>query len=117
MKVASTINNYIHYMEEHYERLYADLMFPQIYGMPYEDAVQLDLFDNHRNYLKTGKRTLSKANVAGTERTRFQKGNTQGIRFAKNPSTEEEDQLTLDAESKIDPEEEDENVRTDLSKE
>ena len=45
MKVASVINNYIHYMEDHFERKYADLIFPKLYGMPYQKAIQLNLFD------------------------------------------------------------------------
>ena len=45
MKIASVINNYIHYMEEHYQRLYADVIFPRLFNMPYTRAVQLNLFD------------------------------------------------------------------------
>ncbi len=45
MKVASVINNYIHYMEEHMQRQYADIIFPAVVGVPYNKAVQLNLFD------------------------------------------------------------------------
>ena len=83
-------------MSEHYERLYTQLMFPQIYGMPYEDAVQLDLFDNGRQYLKTGKGTLDQANIYGKDRTQFKKGNQQGIRFISKDVEGDEDQLQLD---------------------
>lgn len=45
MKVTSVINNYIHYMKRFYERKYADLIFPKLFNMPYQKAVQLNLFD------------------------------------------------------------------------
>lgn len=41
MKVASVINNYIHYMKEHYERKYADLIFPKLFNMPYQKPFSL----------------------------------------------------------------------------
>ena len=46
IKVASVINNYINYMAKHEERLYADVIFPAVYGMPYKKAIQLGLFDD-----------------------------------------------------------------------
>lgn len=46
VKVASVINNYIKYMQEHYQQAYADYMFPKIYGTPYKKAVQMNLFYN-----------------------------------------------------------------------
>ena len=53
MKIASVINNYIKWCKENMERNYADYIFPQIYGMPYNKAVQLSLFDdpNDNGYL------------------------------------------------------------------
>jgi len=46
MKIASVINNYIKYCKENMARNYADYLFPAIYGMPYNKAVQLSLFDD-----------------------------------------------------------------------
>lgn len=46
VKVASVINNYIKYCKEHLQRNYADYIFPKIYGVKYDKAVQLNLFDN-----------------------------------------------------------------------
>ena len=46
VKVASVINNYIKYCKEHLQRNYADYIFPKIYGVKYDKAVQLQLFDN-----------------------------------------------------------------------
>ena len=63
MKVASVINNYIKYMEKHQQRVYADIIYPAIYQTKYDGVVQRDLFDKGRQYAKTGKDTLNKANT------------------------------------------------------
>ena len=49
MKLASTINNYIIYMEKNYNKKYRDFIFPAIYGMKYDKAVQLGLFDDEED--------------------------------------------------------------------
>ena len=99
MKVASVINNYIKYMEKHYTRLYADVIFPAIFDRDYEEPVQLTINDiDADDTLQTDNDTLDKANVYNRERTKFQKGNTQGIRFTKN-ETPSDDQLELDIEA------------------
>lgn len=46
MKIASVINNYIKWCKENMQRNYADYIFPQVYGMKYDKAVQLSLFDD-----------------------------------------------------------------------
>lgn len=46
MKVASVINNYIKWCRVNMERNYADYIFPQVYGVPYNKAIQLSLFDD-----------------------------------------------------------------------
>lgn len=98
MKVASVINNYIKYMEKHYKRLYADIMFPAIFDRKYEEPVQLTFDDiDSDDALQTDSDTLDKANVYNKERTQFQKGNNQGIRFAKK-ETPDDNQLELDIE-------------------
>lgn len=100
MKVTSTINNYIHYMQERQERLYQSIIFPAVYGQRYSDEIQQQLFNpdtgkTARNYLNTGKDTINKANEIGKTRTQFKKGNTQGVRFAKTDN-DEPDQVQLD---------------------
>lgn len=82
MKVVSVINNYTHYMEQHYQKAYADIIYPAIYGKEYEEPVQLTLFD--KDELDTDADTIDKSNVYGKNRTQFQKGNTQGVRFASS---------------------------------
>ena len=94
IKVASVINNYIKYMEKHYNKLYADIIFPAIFDREYEEPVQLTFNDEETDELHTDSDTLDKANTYNKERTKFQKGNTQGVRFASKG--EDEDQITFD---------------------
>lgn len=91
LKVASTIYNYVNYIEKHYQKLYADIIYPAIYGKKYEEPVQLDIFDN--DTLDTDKETIDKSNKYAVDKSKFQKGNTQGVRFA--PKAKDEDQVTL----------------------
>ena len=93
LKVSSTIFNYINYMEKHYSRLYAHIIYPAIYGKKYEEPVQLDLFDNE-DTLDTDKETIDKSNQYAVDKTKFQKGNTQGIRFTS--TKKEPDQISVD---------------------
>lgn len=86
VKTASVIFNYINYMEKHYEKLYADVIYPAIYGKKYEKDVQLPMDDEE----PTSPDLINKANLAAVQRGRFQKGNTQGIRFAKADEEEAE---------------------------
>ena len=72
MKIASVINNYIHYMKDHYERKYADLIFPKLFGITYNKAVQLNLFDTDDD-LKDNPDEIKLSNTYGRERTRFRK--------------------------------------------
>lgn len=62
MKVASVVNNYIKYAQEHLQKLYAEYIFPKVYGMKYDKAVQQELF--FTGLLPSDQDTLSK--VAST---------------------------------------------------
>lgn len=90
LKVSSTIYNYINYMEKHYQKLYADIIYPAIYGKEYEEPVQLDMFDDE---LDTDSDTIDKSNEYAKTKNQFKQGNTQGVRFA---SKSDSDQLTID---------------------
>lgn len=94
LKVSSTIVNYVRYMEKHYQKLYADIIYPAIYGHDYEEPVQLDIFDD--NTLETDSETIDKSNEFARTKNQFQKGNTQGVRFAPKES----DQVSIDASMK-----------------
>lgn len=93
IRVARVIINYIRYMEKHYPKMYYDIMYPAIYGKKYEEPVQLSLDDTDE--LMTDTDTVDAANDYNKERTKFQKGNEQGIRFAKNPNKVDSDQVEL----------------------
>lgn len=79
IKVASVINNYIHYMEKRRQQQYADIIYPAIYGKEYEEPVQLNIEDDT---LETDKDIIDKSNEEGRVRGRFSTTN-QPIR---NPS-------------------------------
>jgi hypothetical protein len=103
IKVGATIYNYINYMQKHYQKLYADIIYPAVYGKEYEEPVQLDIFDD--NELATDTDTIDKSNKFAVDNSRFQKGNDKGIRFASKNSdqisiedNEESDTETLDDE-------------------
>lgn len=80
LKVGATIMNYIRYMEKHYAKLYADIIYPAIYGKNYEDPVQLDIFDD--DSLETDTDTIDKSNEYARTKNQFKQGNKEGIRFA-----------------------------------
>lgn len=86
MKVASVINNYIHYTETHMERQYADIIFPKLYGMPYSKAVQLNIFDTGDD-LADDEETIKLSNRYGKDRGKFKSGeivNNQKINKLSN---------------------------------
>lgn len=93
LKVGSTIYNYINYMEKHYQKLYADIIYPAVYGKKYEEPVQLDVFDDSN--LDTDTDTIDASNEYARTKNQFKQGNTQGVRFAPK---ETDTQLTLDDE-------------------
>lgn len=89
LKVGSTILNYIRYMEKHYQKLYANIIYPAIYGKDYEEPVQLDIFDD--DTLETDSDTLDKSNDYARTKNQFKKDNKQGVRF-----TSKDNQLSID---------------------
>lgn len=96
IKVASVINNYIKYFAKHKERLFADIIFPAIYQRPYDKNFTLDMFDTGIDVLDTDTDTLDQANKHGAVSGQFQKGNTQGVRFASNQRDSDGEQIPLD---------------------
>ena len=97
IKVGATIYNYINYMQKHYQKLYADIIYPAIYNKEYEEPVQLSIDDvEPTDELDSTSDTIDKSNKFAVDNSKFQKGNTQGIRFAS--SSEDEEQLDLDDE-------------------
>lgn len=91
IKVANVIKNYITYMQNNQKRLYADYIYPAIFGKKYEEPVQMDLFNDDE--LETDKDTIDKANKYARERTQFKPGNE--YRYQKQ---DKNDSIPLDLE-------------------
>lgn len=112
IKVTSVINNYIKYARNNMQRLYADYIFPKVYGVEYQKAVQLSLFDT--DDFDSSPYTIDDINKIGRTSGRFQKGNPYrfqkkeepiedktnplGLRFNRDEvdSTEEEETPTIE---------------------
>lgn len=93
MKVCSVINNYIKYARQSMQRLYADYIFPQIYGMKYDKAVQLDIFDT--DDFDSSPLTLDDANRLGRKSGQFKKGNPFRFKKKEEPIEDETNPLGL----------------------
>ena len=109
MKIASVINNYAKWCQKNMTRNYADYIFPKIYGMPYNKALQLSIFDDldaeDSGLLPSDQKTLStvidKSMQGRDEKGKWIPGNE--FRFQKKepqPKSPEDnpDQLKLDLE-------------------
>lgn len=73
LKVSSVIVNYVRYMENHYQKMYADIIYPAIYGKKYEKPVQLDIFDDETKTTSTS--DIDMANIEARKRGQFKVGN------------------------------------------
>lgn len=94
LKVASVIFNYINYMEKHYAKLYADIIYPAIYEKEYEEPVQLDMFDDEENpELLDDEDTIDTSNKYARTKNQFKTGNE--YRF--KPSDKIDKQLDFDS--------------------
>lgn len=79
IKVASVIRNYVKYCEKHLQKAYANVIYPAVYGKPYEEPVQTSIFDTDE--LDTDENTIDSSNKQAIERGRFKAGND--YRFTK----------------------------------
>ena len=91
--VARTIYNYVLYMEEHYEDMYARLIYPKLYyRKKYDKNTQIGLFDTDK--LKSD--NIQDINDERAKSTQFKQGNKAGVKFAKADETDVDDnQLEL----------------------
>jgi hypothetical protein len=80
MKVASVINNYCHYLSEKKPEAFLKLVFPKLYGVPYDEADQNGIVEDNED-LESGKDLIDVINEWAKTRGRFQKGTN------KNPVT------------------------------
>lgn len=79
-KIASVINNYINYMKENMENNYGKFIFPKIYGLDYNKAIQMTLDDydsegNEKDFLDSDESFINLSNAIGKERGKFKKKN------------------------------------------
>ena len=87
-KLASVITNYVNYMESHYKKAYAGIIYPALYGKEYEEPGKVS--DEEKIGTDTG--LIDIANKYGADRGKFKKGNTQGVRFSKSTDEPIEDE-------------------------
>ena len=80
LKVASVINNYIHYAEEHLQKAFLKVIFPKLYGIAADEMVEQDLIDTDE-YLDSSAGLIDAINEYGRKRGQYQKGSN------KNPVT------------------------------
>jgi len=73
MKVASTINNYIHYVSEHLQKAFLNIIFPKLYGVPADEAAEHNIVENNED-LKTDADLITIINEYGKNRGKFVKG-------------------------------------------
>jgi len=94
LKVTSVINNYINYARKSMQRLYADYIFPKIYDMKYDRAVQLDLFDT--DDFDSSPFTLDDINKIARTSGQFKTGNQYRFQKQQKPGQEDENALELE---------------------
>ena len=75
IKLASVVYNYINYMENHYKKLYADIIYPAIYEKDYEEPVQLDIDTIDQDELDTSSDMVDKSNTYARDKNKFKAGN------------------------------------------
>lgn len=90
IKVASVIKNYTTYVEKHYQKLYADVIYPALYGIEYPDDVQLQ-FDDQQDE----REVIDSANKEARIRNRWTKETAP--RWVPRTQQTNDEQTTLDA--------------------
>ncbi len=80
MKVSSVIMNYCNYAAEHMKKPFLKLIFPKLYGIPADDAIEDNLVPEDTN-LETDTNLIDTINQWAKDRGKFKKGSN------KNPIT------------------------------
>lgn len=94
IKVASVIRNYILYMKAHQEKLYAEIIYPALFGKPYEEPYQLDIDDS--NVLNSDEGEIDTSNKWSKTKTQFKAGNEYRFKPNENKDDEIPKQFSLD---------------------
>ena len=98
-KIASVINNYVNYCKDNMQYNYARFMFPKLYGMTYDKAVQMTIYDYDDNVevkdtLDSSEDLINLSNALGRVRGRIKKGSN------KNPVADAERKAKAQADAK-----------------
>lgn len=88
MKVSSVINNYIHYAEEKLQKPFLKLIFPKLYGVPYDEAIENDLLPEDFE-LDSSESIIDAINDWGKNRGKIQKGSNINPVYADKLSKEQ----------------------------
>ena len=108
LKVASVINNYVHYAEEHLQKPFLKLIFPKLYGIPASEMVEQDLIDDEK-YLDSSAGLIDAINDYGKTRGRYKPGsNKNPVTGTGGPKKKEEPQA-----EKAEPEEKEEGEESE----
>lgn len=97
-KVARVIYNYILYINRTQQKLYADIIYPAIYGEKYQGPVQIGMLDKQEldNTLDSASTDdIDQANKEGRQRGVFKTGNQYRYQSQNKPS---KDQLSIEDE-------------------
>ena len=90
IKLGSVITNYYNYMEKHYKKLWADIIYPAVWDKKYEEPVQLDIDTLDIDELDTSSDMIDKSNKYARDKNKFKVVNKIGNRFKpkENPRDE-----------------------------
>ena len=91
MKVASVINNYLHYMSEKMQKPFLKLIFPKLYGCDAEEMARQDILGKEEveDTLETGSSFIDAINEYGKNRGKFKKGSNINPVYADELSAEQ----------------------------
>jgi hypothetical protein len=105
MKVASVINNYCHFLSEKKPEAFLKLVFPKLYGVPADEAVEHDIVESEKD-LETGKDLIDIINDWAKNRGKFKKGSNINPVYADRLSAEQKKKAEEPASEKDTEEEE-----------
>lgn len=95
MKVASVINNYIHYAEEHLQKPFLNVIFPKLYGVPADEMVEQDIIDTE-DYLDSSSGLIDAINEYGKNRGKYKPGSNKNPVTGTGGRTKKDDKTVSD---------------------
>lgn len=90
MQVTSVIKNYITYMDEHQHALFLKVMFPKLYGIPADAAIENNLVPEETN-LESDTKLIDTINAWSRDRGKFKPGsNKNPVAYKQQNNNEKE---------------------------